>query len=135
MNYRDLMVANGAYPVKIDIPIIPCSGGAGDVVAVGSMVTRVQPGDRIAAFVNAVVSKSAKKPAVTRASGISCWQLCPTALVHQLFVQRPVIQHPALVVHDPHRIRRDLVDDHDLAVDEADFDLHVDQTEPLVGQV
>lgn len=49
LNYRDLMIANGAYPVKIEMPIIPCSDGAGDVVAVGSMVTRVQPGDRVAA--------------------------------------------------------------------------------------
>ncbi|MBM7454604.1 NADPH:quinone reductase-like Zn-dependent oxidoreductase [Oceanisphaera litoralis] len=49
LNYRDLMVANGAYPVKIDIPVIPCSDGAGDVIAVGSMVSRVQPGDRVAA--------------------------------------------------------------------------------------
>jgi len=49
LNYRDLMVANGEYPVKIDIPITPCSDGAGDVIAIGSMVTRVQSGDRVAA--------------------------------------------------------------------------------------
>jgi len=49
LNYRDLMVANGVYPAKIDSPIIPCSDGAGDVIAVGSMVSRVKPGDRVAA--------------------------------------------------------------------------------------
>lgn len=49
LNYRDLMVAEGAYPVKVDRPVIPCSDGAGEVMAVGSMVTRVQPGDRVAA--------------------------------------------------------------------------------------
>lgn len=49
LNYRDLMVADGAYPVKPDHPVIPCSDGAGDVIAVGSMVSRVQPGDRVTA--------------------------------------------------------------------------------------
>lgn len=49
LNYRDLMVAEGAYPVKVDVPIIPCSDGAGDVIAVGSKVSRVKPGDRVAA--------------------------------------------------------------------------------------
>lgn len=49
LNYRDLMVAEGAYPVHPDHPVIPCSDGAGDVIAVGSMVTRVKPGDRVMA--------------------------------------------------------------------------------------
>ena len=49
LNYRDLMVAEGAYPVKVDTPVIPASDGAGEVTAVGSMVTRVRPGDRVAA--------------------------------------------------------------------------------------
>lgn len=49
LNYRDLMVSEGAYPVHPDHPVIPCSDGAGDVIAVGSMVTRVKPGDRVAA--------------------------------------------------------------------------------------
>lgn len=49
LNYRDLMIAQGGYPVKNDTPIIPCSDGAGEVLAIGSMVTRVQPGDRVAA--------------------------------------------------------------------------------------
>lgn len=49
LNYRDLMVAEGVYPVTVDRPVIPCSDGAGDVIAVGSMVSRVKPGDRVAA--------------------------------------------------------------------------------------
>lgn len=49
MNYRDLMVAEGAYLVKIESPVIPCSDGAGEVMAVASEVTRVRPGDRVAA--------------------------------------------------------------------------------------
>jgi NADPH:quinone reductase-like Zn-dependent oxidoreductase len=49
LNYRDLMVANGNYLVTVDDPIIPCSDGAGEVLAVGAGVSRVQVGDRVAA--------------------------------------------------------------------------------------
>ena len=49
LNYRDLMVASGNYLVTVDDPIIPCSDGAGEVVATGPGVTRLQPGDRVAA--------------------------------------------------------------------------------------
>jgi len=38
LNFRDLMVAGGGYPVKEDNPIIPCPDGAGEVIAVGSHV-------------------------------------------------------------------------------------------------
>jgi NADPH:quinone reductase-like Zn-dependent oxidoreductase len=48
LNYRDLMVASGNYLVTVDDPIIPCSDGAGEVLAVGAGVTRVQVGDRVA---------------------------------------------------------------------------------------
>ena len=48
LNYRDLMVAKGSYLVTVDDPIIPCSDGAGEVLAVGPGVTRVQVGDRVA---------------------------------------------------------------------------------------
>ena len=49
LNYRDLMVAGGNYLVTVDDPIIPCSDGAGEVLAVGHGVTRLQVGDRVAA--------------------------------------------------------------------------------------
>jgi NADPH:quinone reductase-like Zn-dependent oxidoreductase len=48
LNYRDLMIAAGNYLVSVDDPIIPCSDGAGEVLAVGPGVTRVQVGDRVA---------------------------------------------------------------------------------------
>jgi len=48
LNYRDLMVASGNYLVNVDDPIIPCSDGAGEVLAVGPGVSRVQVGDRVA---------------------------------------------------------------------------------------
>ena len=48
LNYRDLMVASGDYLGSVDDPVIPCSDGAGEVLAVGPGVTRVQVGDRVA---------------------------------------------------------------------------------------
>ncbi len=48
LNYRDLMVVQGRYNPKMRLPRIPCSDGAGEVIAVGEGVTRVQPGDRVA---------------------------------------------------------------------------------------
>jgi NADPH:quinone reductase-like Zn-dependent oxidoreductase len=49
LNYRDLMVARGNYLVNVDDPIIPCSDGAGEVLAVGHGVRHLQVGDRVAA--------------------------------------------------------------------------------------
>ena len=50
LNYRDLMVASGAYGRNVKLPLIPLSDGAGEVVEVGPQVTRVKPGDRVAAI-------------------------------------------------------------------------------------
>lgn len=49
LNYRDLAIANSTleYP-GMDLPVIPLSDGAGDVVAVGDDVTRFGEGDRVA---------------------------------------------------------------------------------------
>jgi NADPH:quinone reductase-like Zn-dependent oxidoreductase len=48
LNYRDLLVAKGAYDPKSLKVIVPLSDGAGEVVAVGEGVTRVKVGDRVA---------------------------------------------------------------------------------------
>jgi len=48
LNYRDLMVVLGRYNPKMHLPRIPCSDGAGEVIAVGEGVTAVQVGDRVA---------------------------------------------------------------------------------------
>ena len=48
LNYRDVLLKSGSYPANITYPLIPTSDGAGEVVAVGSGVTRVKPGDRVA---------------------------------------------------------------------------------------
>ena len=47
LNYRDLLLVRGTYNPKQKLPIVPCSDGAGVVVAVGDRVTRVRPGDRV----------------------------------------------------------------------------------------
>jgi NADPH:quinone reductase-like Zn-dependent oxidoreductase len=47
LNYRDLMMVKGLYNPKMALPRIPCSDGAGEVVAVGDGVSRVRVGDRV----------------------------------------------------------------------------------------
>jgi NADPH:quinone reductase-like Zn-dependent oxidoreductase len=48
LNYRDLMVVEGRYNPRLALPRVPCSDGAGEVVAVGAGVTQWKPGDRVA---------------------------------------------------------------------------------------
>ncbi len=48
LNYRDLMVVQGRYNPKLAMPRVPCSDGAGEVIAVGDGVTQWKPGDRVA---------------------------------------------------------------------------------------
>jgi len=47
LNYRDLMMIKGLYNPKMKLPRIPCSDGAGEVMAVGESVTAWKPGDRV----------------------------------------------------------------------------------------
>ncbi len=49
LNFRDLLVARGQYGRGLSLPLIPLSDGAGEVAEIGSGVTRVKPGDRVAA--------------------------------------------------------------------------------------
>lgn len=48
LNYRDLVVVRGGYGSQQKSPLVPLSDGAGEVVAIGEGVTRVQVGDRVA---------------------------------------------------------------------------------------
>jgi len=48
LNYRDLLVVLGKYNPRLALPRIPCSDGAGEVIAVGDGVTRWKPGQRVA---------------------------------------------------------------------------------------
>jgi NADPH:quinone reductase-like Zn-dependent oxidoreductase len=47
LNFHDLMVIGGRYPTPPPRPLVPVADGAGEVVAVGSAVTRVRVGDRV----------------------------------------------------------------------------------------
>jgi len=47
LNYRDLLMVRGLYNPKQPLPLIPCSDGVGEVVAVGEGVTRFDIGDRV----------------------------------------------------------------------------------------
>jgi NADPH:quinone reductase-like Zn-dependent oxidoreductase len=49
LNYRDHLMIMGRYNPRQKLPLVPCSDGAGEVLAVGPGVTRVKPGDRVIA--------------------------------------------------------------------------------------
>ncbi len=48
LNYRDLLMVRGHYNPRQPLPLIPCSDGVGEVMAVGDGVKRVAVGDRVA---------------------------------------------------------------------------------------
>jgi NADPH:quinone reductase-like Zn-dependent oxidoreductase len=47
LNFRDVLTVQGSYNRKQKLPLIPCSDGVGEVVAVGDGVSRVAVGDRV----------------------------------------------------------------------------------------
>lgn len=51
LNYREIMILNGFYPLPVKRDVIPLCDGAGEIVAVGSGVTTVKAGDRVMAQV------------------------------------------------------------------------------------
>ncbi|CZS75379.1 unnamed protein product [Fusarium graminearum] len=52
LNFRDIMIALGTYPFPVKPDIIPGSDGAGEVVAVGSKVTRFEKGAKVVTLFN-----------------------------------------------------------------------------------
>jgi NADPH:quinone reductase-like Zn-dependent oxidoreductase len=48
LNYRDILVVRGIYAPRLKLPFQILSDGVGEVVALGSGVTRVKVGDRVA---------------------------------------------------------------------------------------
>ena len=47
LNYRDYLVAMGRYNPKMPLPRVPLSDGAGEVIGLGTGVTRFALGDRV----------------------------------------------------------------------------------------
>ncbi len=47
LNFRDVMVVTGTYNPRMRLPAVPLSDGAGEVVAIGSDVTKWNVGDRV----------------------------------------------------------------------------------------
>ncbi|KAE8133579.1 hypothetical protein BDV38DRAFT_295974 [Aspergillus pseudotamarii] len=47
LNYRDIVICQGIYPRKLIEGVVPGSDGAGEVVAVGSAVSRFKKGDSV----------------------------------------------------------------------------------------
>jgi NADPH:quinone reductase-like Zn-dependent oxidoreductase len=47
LNFRDHLMVTGGYNPRQPLPLVPCSDGAGEVVKVGSGVTRVKVGARV----------------------------------------------------------------------------------------
>lgn len=48
LSYRDINILKGDYPLPVAPDVIAVSDGAGEVVAIGSQVTRTKTGERIA---------------------------------------------------------------------------------------
>lgn len=47
LNYREIAMLIGTYPMELDDRGIPCSDAAAEVVAIGSAVSRFAVGDRV----------------------------------------------------------------------------------------
>lgn len=47
LNFRDLAIPQGQYPMPLNLPVVGGSDGAGEVIKVGSRVSRWKPGDRV----------------------------------------------------------------------------------------
>jgi NADPH:quinone reductase-like Zn-dependent oxidoreductase len=67
LNYRDLLLAKGAYNPKLAFPRVLGSDAAGEVVAVGAGVTQWKPGDRVAPaflpnWIDGPISDAVAKP-------------------------------------------------------------------------
>src|SRR5215470_18243466 len=49
LNFRELSILRGTYPLPVKADVVMCSDGAGEVIAVGQGVSRAKVGDRVAA--------------------------------------------------------------------------------------
>lgn len=52
LNYRDLIIPKGKYPFATKFPVVAASDGAGEVVEVGSKVSKWKKGDKVVTLFN-----------------------------------------------------------------------------------
>lgn len=94
LNYRDIMIARGAYPISTDHPPIAIADGAGDVIAVGPGVTRFRVGDRVA---RTYFSDWIDGPPTKQNTA-----LVPGASVDGMLTEEAVVHEDHLVAVPPH---------------------------------
>jgi NADPH:quinone reductase-like Zn-dependent oxidoreductase len=92
LNYRDLMLVKGLYDPNVEKPRIPCSDGAGEVVAVGSAVTGFVPGDRVVA--SFFLDWLQGPPTVDAARSALGGAVDGTLTTHQVFPEHALVKIP-----------------------------------------
>ena len=86
LNFRELSILRGTYPLPVKADVVMCSDGGGEVIAVGEGVSRARVGDRVAA---AMFPRWIDGPISVGVHSAS-WRLCSSAtpprpgLHHQL---------------------------------------------------
>jgi NADPH:quinone reductase-like Zn-dependent oxidoreductase len=98
LNYRDLLVIKGVYHPKMPIPRIPLSDGAGEVVAIGTGVSTIRPGDRVAGcLLQGWIDGPLTQPASRTGLG---GNLDGTLCDYALFREEGVIPFPAHLTYE-----------------------------------
>ena len=70
LNFRDLLMVQGQYDPRLQLPLVPLSDGAGIVEAVGPGVTRVAVGDRVCGcFAPAWIAGEPSKDSIRKTRG------------------------------------------------------------------
>jgi len=94
LNYRDLMIARGLYPVSSGTPPIAIADGAGEVIAVGPQVTRFRVGDKVArAYFDDWIDGEPTPEKVAKVPGAS---------VDGMLAEEVLVEEHALVSAPPH---------------------------------
>ncbi|KIX06460.1 uncharacterized protein Z518_04436 [Rhinocladiella mackenziei CBS 650.93] len=68
LNYRDLIISQGRYPLTLNLPVVACSDGAGTVLAVGSKVSQFSTGDMVVTLFSQLHQHGPPTPAAMTSS-------------------------------------------------------------------
>ena len=93
LNYRDLLLIQGKYDPKVHKPRVPCSDGAGEVIACGEGVTSFKPGDRVVAPF--FLDWQDGPPTVAAAASALGGAVDGTLTTHRLFPAESLVAVPA----------------------------------------